>query len=226
VQFSPDGNLLATSSVTDGTVQLWQLKGAVLLDHYIQERVAFSHSGKLIAVADGGGAIRLLDSRTHQLVRRLIPDPHEPGVGSTTRDVAFSADDRLLATAGRNAAWVWSTETGSVVARVPVPKVDVLYVVAFSPGGHTLAMAGIPGPIMLYDVDTGRIVRKLGGSAEFGGYERLAFTPSGRDLIAAGVDVEVWDVQTGKLAAKFSNSAQLYSAAVSPDRADGRRRLR
>lgn len=219
VQFSPDGSLLATSSIRDGTVQLWKLQGAVVLDHYVQVRVAFSHGGKLIAVADGGGTVRLLDSHTHQVVRRLVPDPHESGVGSTTRDVAFSPDDRLIATAGRNAAWIWNTNTGKVVARVVVPstQLDILYEVAFSPDGHTLAMAGIPGPIMLYDIDAGRIVRKLGSAAQFGGYERLAFTPNGRYLVAAGVDVEVWNVQTGKLAAKFSNGPQLYSVAVSPD---------
>ncbi len=220
VQFSPDGSLLATSSTTDGTVQLWKLQSAVLLDRYVQERVAFSHNGKLLAASDGGGTIRLLDSLTHQLIRRLVPDPAEPGVGSTTRDVAFSPDDRLVATAGRNSAWIWSTQTGKVVARVDVPPgvLDILYLVAFSPDGRTLAMAGIPGPIMLYDLHSGRIVGKLGNtSTEIGGYERLAFTPNGRYLVAAGVDVEVWNVQTGKLAAKFTNSPQLYSAAVSPD---------
>ncbi len=219
VQFSPDGSLLATSSISDGTVQLWKLQGAVVLDNYVQDRVAFSHSGKLIAVADGGGTVALLDSQNHQVVRRLVPDPREPGVGSTTRDVAFSPDDRLVATAGRNAAWIWSTDTGKVVARVDVPssQLDILYLVAFSPDGRTLAMAGIPGPIMLYDIDTRRIVRRLGSAEEFGGYERLAFTPTGRDLVAAGVDVEVWNVQTGKLATRFTNRPELYSAAVSPD---------
>lgn len=219
VQFSPDGSLLATSSINDGTVQFWKLQGAVMLDNYVQDRVAFSHSGKMIAVADGGGTVALLDSHTHQVLRRLVPDPREPGVGSSTRDVAFSPDDRLLATAGRNAAWIWSTATGKVVARVDLPssQFDIVYLVAFSPNGRTLAVAGIPGPIVLYDMGTRRIVRKLGSAQEFGGYERLAFTPNGRDLVAAGVDVEVWNVRTGKLATKFTNHPELYSAAVSPD---------
>lgn len=217
VEFSPDGSLLATSSISDGTVQLWRLHGAVLLDHYIQERVAFSRSGKLLAVADGGGTIRLLDSATHQVIRRLVPDPHESGVGSTTRDVAFSPDGRLVATAGRDFAWIWRTDTGKVVGKLGVHDFDFLSVVAFSPDGHTLAIAGIPGPIMLYDINTHRIVRNLGSAEEFGGYTRIAFTPDGRYLVAEEVNVEVWNVRTGKLAAKFSSRTQLESVAVSPD---------
>jgi len=218
VQFSPDGNLLATGSTTDGTVYLWKTEGPILLDPYVQNALAYSHSGKLLAVADGGGTIKLLDAHSHHVQLILTPDPNEPGVGSTTRDVAFSPDDRLIAAVGRNAAWVWNTATGAVVARVPAPNVDFINEVAFSPDGRTVAMAGIPGPIMLYDLTRRRIVERLGARLALDSYERLIFSSDGRRLIAAGVNLEVWSVATGRAVADLSlGDKGLRSIALSPD---------
>jgi WD40 repeat protein len=219
VQFSPDGSLLAVSSIEDGTVSLWRMRGSIFFDRFNRYRVAFNHRGDELAAVDGGGALELRDTRSRRLRRLLRPDPREPGVGSTTRDVAFSPDDRMVATAGKNAVWVWDVRTGAVVARVGVPRVDFVSSLAFSPDGHTISVASGTGPpIFLIDLASRRITGRLElpAGGYLGGYSRLLYTAGGRFLIAEGAKVVMWDLHTKRVVRTLNTSPG--AIALSPDR--------
>ena len=76
----------------------------------------------------------------------------------------------------------------------------VIYHVAISPDGKTLATGGLDGTIRLWDVDTGKFIKCLLGHNSW--VFRLAWSPDGNTLASAGAydgSVGLWDVKTGVL---------------------------
>jgi Tol biopolymer transport system component len=108
-------------------------------------------------------------------------------------DLAFSPDGRLLAVADSNVT-VWDVVTHRLVATLPCDGAPAPHTnaTAFSPDGHTLAMAGVCGPnqdsqfsLQLFDLASRRLVATLPDNDD-GAYFSLAFSPDGRTLLAAG----------------------------------------
>jgi WD40 repeat protein/serine/threonine protein kinase len=96
--------------------------------------------------------------------------------------------------------------------------------VSFSPDGRRLASASADRAVRLCDLETGREVRKLPGTAY--GVESVAFSRDGRRLAAAGGDwttrrpgdIRVWDVATGReLLHRTGATDCISTVAFSPD---------
>jgi len=220
VAFSPDGSLLATSSAAG--IQLWKARRPIFQDASAVRRAVYSHDGRTLAVASAANAVTLLDARTHNRKMTLnITTGSESGFGRDINDIAFSPDDRLLATVGRNAAKLWNIRTGALVGKVTNQHVDFLMSVAFSHDGRTLAIAGLPGPIVLVDVRTRRIKARWGVPGDFAGYGKMIFTDDGRHLLGVGTEVEIWDVRTGRHVASLDapgrRGGPIGNAAASRD---------
>jgi hypothetical protein len=77
------------------------------------------------------------------------------------------------------------------------------------------------GVLLLWDVETCQIVRRIPVPADFNRViHSVAFSPDGKHALSAGADgvVRVWDVATGKLTTSFEeHRLAVRSAAFSPD---------
>jgi WD40 repeat protein len=99
-----------------------------------------------------------------------------------------------------------------------------LSTVAFSPDGKTLAVSDhviredgqVIDSIKLWDVANRKVSATLlgGRPAADAGTFSVAFSPDGKTLAAAGADLTLWDVATGKKTASFKGGR---SVAFSPD---------
>jgi WD40 repeat protein len=112
--------------------------------------------------------------------------------------VAFSADGKLLASAGASKdVQLWDFGSGKELKPFKGHTRWVRFC-AFSPDGRMLASAGLDNVVRVWDVATRRQV------AELTGHQRrihfVTFSHSGRQLATAGMDrtVKLWD--TPKLA--------------------------
>jgi WD40 repeat protein len=236
--FSPGGDVLATAAAGD-VARLWNVASGSLKRDITPGpawHVAFSPDGQLLATA-GGGASRpagVAAPAVTEIVARLWHAATGALVGSTEGSfhghadaLAFSADGKLLATAGPGGtAKLWSVATGIGIRSLPVS----CHAVAFSPDGRVLATAGADEVARLWEVDTGRLVRAM----TVGPACDVAFSPDGESLATAGggrtpatgvaaarlIDNSawLWRVTTGRLVRELAGHAsQVQTVAFSAD---------
>jgi WD40 repeat protein len=182
--------------------------------------LAYHPQGKLLA-AGVHKEVLLLDVSSGDVLSRLMGPP---GLVTT---LAFSRDGQRLAvgrgTVGRRGeVHLYAlAETGlpqPSPARLLAAHRDLLYDLAFSPDGKTLATCGYDRLIKLWDVANGTELRTLKdhSDAVYG----VAFSPDGRLLASAAADraVKIWDVATGKRLYTLGDATDwLYAVAWSPD---------
>ncbi|GLW62540.1 hypothetical protein Arub01_07840 [Actinomadura rubrobrunea] len=197
VALSPDGRLLATGGPDedDPSVRIWDtaarrpvgppLKpgggrsdGADAVVH----DMAFARDGRTLVTATAD-TVRVWDAaRGRETAPPIVMDK-----GGVAR---LSPDGRLLAVQQGGAVSIWDVpgrrRTGSAI-RVP-GHTDVVWAMAFSPDGRTLAVAGLDRTVRLFDVPARR---QIGGPLPVtvgGMFTDLEFSPDGRRLAVAAAD--------------------------------------
>jgi WD40 repeat protein/tRNA A-37 threonylcarbamoyl transferase component Bud32 len=224
VAFSSDGATVVIGHV-DGTISLHDAAtGRVLktrLGH--QGRVwsiACGHKDAVFVSGGGDGKVRLSSLR---------PDGspveeywHEDIVWS----VAFSPDDRSVATISHEMLKVWDRENQRMRFSSALHGVKRKGRVAiFSPDGRTLAVGGEYGSLWMYDYGVLHAAETLSWLGHSEGKEpreawAVAFSPDGKILASAGDDamIRLWDAANGReLAVLRSHQSLVTSLAFSPD---------
>lgn len=90
--------------------------------------------------------------------------------------------------------------------------------VAISPDGKVIASGSDDKTIMLWDMESGKLIRKLEGHLE--AVRLVVFYPDGKTLATISNDrtIKLWDIENKKQVQTLdSNSRGIYSAAISPD---------
>jgi WD40 repeat protein len=163
--------------------------------------IAYSPDGKILASGGRDNVVRLFDAASGKEIRRLVG--HAARSYNPPTDASNPFD--LLVTA---------TGEGGVNS------------VAFSPDGKTLASGGWDDTVRLWDVQTGKQLRKI--DAHKAMVAHVAFSPDGKVLASrGGLDgaVRLWDPLTGTRLQQFTGLSNInpwrfnfdLALAISPD---------
>src|SRR5205823_2254754 len=138
--------------------------------------VAFSPAEDLLATSgvgtpDDPSLLRVYVLRTGRLIGNVRT------MRNTLQDLDFTADGRLLATAGLNGRiLVWNVARRALERTIP-HRVAIL-TIRFSPDGKTIATGDLSGNVDFWDAASGRHVgRTLGG--QNGLVISLSYSPNG-----------------------------------------------
>ena len=189
-------NAMLNAARLPGIAVLADEKGAV-------SSVAFSPDGKILAIGDRDGTVRLWDLATGRPLGSSLSSRDGP-VGA----VAFSPDGRTLAVGvegydSADAVLLWDVRTRRRIDNVlRLPSGAGFGSMAFSPDGATLVVApstvtpdgAVGNPAQLWQVATHRrvadVITRTSGNT-YGGSDiagSVAFSPDGKTLALGGMD--------------------------------------
>jgi WD40 repeat protein len=205
--YRPDGKLLAAGGYGE-VILIDPASGDVVCRLPGQTAkvtaLAFTANGKRLAVASGAagraGEIRVY-TLTPDGMASSKPDLLIPAHTDLIQDLAFSPDEKTLATAGYDRLInLWDMAQGRLRLTLKDHS-DAIYSLAFSPDGKLLASGAADRAVKVWDVASGRRLYTLGEPTDW--VYAVAWSPDSRHLAAAGVDksIRVWDASArrGKL---------------------------
>ncbi|MEM7246801.1 MAG: WD40 repeat domain-containing protein, partial [Acidobacteriota bacterium] len=219
--FGSDGSRILSLDV-EGHCRLWDAsahEARVLRHRPAVSHVVFSPDGARLASRDVQRRLHLWDSTSGRHVSTL-----RARQGRTLGDVTFSPDGELLASIHGDVLSLWSTSTGEPVSthqarprvvwrrKAPEPRLPMT---CWHPEGELLAVSD---PTHELELDSLRVAGRPDLETWSLVADALAFTPDGRELIAAtGSEIERWDVATRRRGDRLSGHHDLVRAlACSP----------
>lgn len=224
--FSPDSTLIAAASA-DGYARIWNARTgesmhAVRAEDERTLSLAFSPDGKTLAT--GSEVLRPWDVETGELLHTLV-DPGARSLSITAAverhelvseifTVAFSPNGKTLISAcpDTSTICVWNTESWTLERTIKG------YSASFSPDGK---LAVVPSneytTIQVYDASTWQVQSTLETKRRQVSPE--GFSPDSRTIATiSGHELELWDVNNGKVLKTFNDPASKVSVIVfSPD---------
>jgi WD40 repeat protein len=218
VHLSPDGKSLTWVNRTTDDVphlHLWDILADTETRRADVEKdlplfaLAFTADGKSLAWGSNGtmqDGVHLWDVAGGRLVRRF-------GIDWSPQALAFTPDGKRLAVAAFRSLDLWDPATGERLRRLTnEEQADQL---AFSPDGKLLA-SWKPGlPILVWDVERGTEIRRLGGRKFYPRALRL-FSPDGRYLALVGQEntLHLYDVRSGDEFRRFPGPRHFDRARI------------
>jgi WD40 repeat protein len=212
---SPDSSRFVTSPGPN-RVTLWRARDLAILGELRGplgglESLAWSHDGRLVAGTGNRGTI-VWDVETRQIVRRFAQTGPFGNAG-----VNFSADDRLLGTAGVDGGLrLYDLRTGRRIVHVQVK--GSLQDLDFSSDGRLVAATGLGGDIAIWDLAGHRLARTIHHGD---GLQSIRFSPDGGTIATGDFrgNVDFWDAATGRKAGRTlgGQNGDVLSVTYSPN---------
>jgi WD40 repeat protein len=195
VTFSPDGQMLASSSI-DSTVKIWNTDTGKCLKTFTGKQqwiwsVAFSPDGQTVASGGEDGTITLWNIHTDE--RRFLQGHH-----FWVWSLAFHPRQNILASASYDRSIrLWDIDTEKCL-KIFEGHQHILMAVDFHPNGKILASGSFDRTIKIWNILTGECLRTLKGHAKE--VYCVAFSSDGQILASGSSDrtIKIWNILTGE----------------------------
>ena len=213
------------SGSEDRTIRIWDLQNKtqekVLLGNLAEvQALAVSPDGNVLASGGSDSSIVLWNLATGQAQQTLV------GLTRSVTAVDLSHDELMVVCTDSAEKVVrirkYTQDGGCSYGEVHLLEHRKNTGTAISPD-HKMISVGGRKVIYLFDIESGRLIRKLNGHTDF--CPALRFSPDGRWLFSASASLDktwrIWDIQTGECLKAVNGRAEgqvgLYAFAFHPD---------
>lgn len=216
----------AITSCEDGGLRIWKLDppeivASLKTDSGVIETLHLSETqSQIVGVHPQNGTVSVwqvskqsmeIDSEPVDLLDSFAD---ETGTLQTAR---YSPDGRTFVTVAGNDVKLWHMQTKRPL--MSFNPTGTVAAVAFSPDGKHLAAGSWDDSVRIWDVESGRSIRKLAG-VHRDDIHTLAYSPDGRLVASADNDglIVLWDLATGNVLRKFfGHTSTVRSIVFTPD---------
>ncbi len=217
VAVSADGGLIAVPESRGGT-EVWATASrrpvGELAGTAPAQALAFSPSGKTLAVGDETGDVHFFDPRS--AAERAAPISLSE---SSPSAIEFTpTGDRVAIGRIDGRTQIFEVASGEALGPPLGANAAAINDVSFTADGALLATAGLDRTGALWRLDGDRAIgTELGGQG--GAITDAVFTPDGGELLTASTDgsVAARDPESGSIDRRFELGGEALTAAVSPD---------
>jgi len=174
-----------------------------------------SSAGPVVRPSPTGVAPRTCSSAP---ARTAAPGRRADGGAPSVGEAAYSPDGRSLVTVADGPDRVHDAATGAVTRTIDPLGHGPARSLAFSPGGHELALGRTDGSVTVLDTATWTLRCLFTGHRDV--VDGIAYAPDGRTLATASQDgtARIWDAASGRTLHELTGAGGLLRAvAYSPD---------
>jgi WD40 repeat protein len=185
----------ATARLRDAVVAKLNSEGAAILAGLTPGGDERALQELLAANAIQANGVPILDAQVARFTTEKIVD-----LGSQARGVAYSPDNKRIATAMTNGmVRQWDSATGKPVGPALTGFKGPVNAVVYTPDGKTLAAAGADGTMRLWNADTFAPLTTNPQHVDL--LDTITASPDGSALLTGGAkdSVQLWDPHTGQL---------------------------
>ncbi|KAF3315728.1 hypothetical protein TWF173_003295 [Orbilia oligospora] len=208
VSFSPDGKILASTTIRERCIKLWSEEGELVRTIKPHKKgasaMAFSLDGRVLASGSEDG-IKIWSTDDGSLLRTFINS------GSSNVDLVLSSDGRVLVSSTcRGGVEVWSLDGELLQSWIKGSITEPILAISFDGKFLASTIFGRLGGIGLWNVASESLLWTSHGHTEDVGM--AAFSSDDKILLSASyydLTVRLWDVGTGKPLETYADSADL-----------------
>jgi len=208
VKFSPNKEIIVSSSNEDNKVKLWDIKtGKVIKTFNNGHNPIFSPDGRLICFASNDKKIKLLDIKSEKIIKT-----YDSLYSSSS--LSFSPDSKFIAfTQPNNCILLWDIQNEMIITKF-IGHLESVNKIIFSPNGQTIASGSDDKSIKVWDTLTGNIIRSYENHKN--NVEEVMFSKDGHSIISGSSDsIQQWDIRTGKMFKSFTKHANDFAKRFS-----------
>lgn len=201
IAFSPNGNLLATSSIF--AVKIWDMETSkelcsLNLSGFNIQGIAFNANGTGLLVANDG-RVSLWDVASGKPMWT---------VSDVINPMAFGSDGKIFASANRTGLTIRDGNTGDKIRDLEVSGIEENPKIIFSPDNQSICVGADNGDLKIISVANGNVLFNLPNQKQK--IDHLIFSPDGKKLLSVtGDKIAVWNVNDGKLLRTITNTIEI-----------------
>ena len=173
--------------------------------------LSINHDGSTLAFMKNSFELNLIDIETGKKTSPLL------GHKGPVRAVDISPDGQSIVSAGNKTVKIWDLNSGQLITSIQAHN-KIIWDVAYSPNGNTIASASADNLIKIWDANTGRLKQTFDAHKDitFG----IAFSPDGKTLVSSSKNkaIVLWDVETGSIINILKgHNKRVWEVTFSPD---------